>query len=494
MTRTQMSPRRRQVSALGAAGTLVGGAGSALLLALASSPVGATGTTFTVDTLDDGAPQPTDCTTPVPGSCSLRDALYATSDGDTVTFISGLTGTIDLDDQLKIGDVIVIDGPGAASLTIDAGGTSRVFYVCSSGAPATISGMTITGGNDRKGAGVYEESCGGVILREVVISGNVATRYGGGVYANAELWIYDSEISGNTAPTYGGGVYAGSDLVIANSTIVDNSTTQSGRGGGGVFASGTTMIEFSTFARNSSAGAGGGLYFHGGGDPLTITNSVFAQNEAEGGGGAFIESSSPMVVANSTFTANVAGIYGGGGLEIDGLASLLQVTIVGNRALGSDAFDTGGGVHLTDSSTVTLSGAIISGNTSASGADDIGMGNANSNPLGIASDNSLLGDVDGRVVVNGTGNISSLDPMVGPLADNGGRTATMALLPGSPAIDAGPNPVATFPGNRDDQRGNGFARVFGGQVDIGAFEVQPMPEPTTTTTTPSGPVVPTFTG
>ena len=200
-----------------------------------------------------------------------------------------------------------------------------------------------------------------------------------------------------------------------------------------------------------------------------------------------------MVVANSTFTANVAGLYGGGGLEIDGLASLLQVTIVGNRALGADAFDTGGGVHLTDSSTVTLSGAIISGNTSANGADDIGMGNVNSNPMGIASDNSLLGDIDGRVVVNGTGNISSLDPMVGPLADNGGPTKTMALLPGSPAIDAGPNPVATFPGNRDDQRGNGFARVFGGQVDIGAFEVQPAPEPTTTTTNAPGPVTPTFT-
>jgi hypothetical protein len=81
----------------------------------------------------------------------------------------------------------------------------------------------------------------------------------------------------------------------------------------------------------------------------------------------------------------------------------------------------------------------------------------------------------------------STNPMLGALADNGGPTKTMALLDGSPAIDAGPNPVATFIGNDSDQRGLPWVRIYGGSADIGAFEVQPNPfDP--------APVVPAFTG
>ena len=68
--------------------------------------------------------------------------------------------------------------------------------------------------------------------------------------------------------------------------------------------------------------------------------------------------------------------------------------------------------------------------------------------------------------------ITGVDPVFGPLADNGGPTQTMALLPGSPAIDAGSN--ALIPrGVTTDQRGPGIARIFNGTVDIGAYEVQP---------------------
>ena len=78
--------------------------------------------------------------------------------------------------------------------------------------------------------------------------------------------------------------------------------------------------------------------------------------------------------------------------------------------------------------------------------------------------------------------------MLGALANNGGSTKTMALLTGSPAIDAGPNPVAEFTGNQFDQRGPGYARIVGGLVDIGAFEIQSSSEPAT------DPVAPSFTG
>ena len=82
---------------------------------------------------------------------------------------------------------------------------------------------------------------------------------------------------------------------------------------------------------------------------------------------------------------------------------------------------------------------------------------------------------------------SGSNPELGPLQNNGGATATHALLPGSPAIDTGPDPVPDFPGNAFDQRGDGYPRVVGTHSDIGAFEVQPIaPEAIT--------ITPKFTG
>lgn len=82
--------------------------------------------------------------------------------------------------------------------------------------------------------------------------------------------------------------------------------------------------------------------------------------------------------------------------------------------------------------------------------------------------------------------------MLDVLADNGGPTKTMALLHGSPAIDAGPDPVATFVGNDSDQRGVPWVRIYGNSADIGAFEVQSDPVPTTTVATDV--LVPSFPG
>lgn len=72
--------------------------------------------------------------------------------------------------------------------------------------------------------------------------------------------------------------------------------------------------------------------------------------------------------------------------------------------------------------------------------------------VGYSAFNTLLTDV--------------ADPKLGPLADNGGPTLTMALLPGSPAIDAG----SAVGAPATDQRG--VARPQGPGVDIGAFELQ----------------------
>jgi hypothetical protein len=116
-----------------------------------------------------------------------------------------------------------------------------------------------------------------------------------------------------------------------------------------------------------------------------------------------------------------------------------------------------------------LVGTIISGNA---GADLLGTGG---NAGTIDSLASLLGVVDPATVVHDLGGtLIGANPMLGPLANNGGPTQTHALLPGSAALNTGPNPVPSFTGNQFDQRGPGFLRVVNGRVDIGAFEEQAL--------------------
>jgi hypothetical protein len=116
----------------------------------------------------------------------------------------------------------------------------------------------------------------------------------------------------------------------------------------------------------------------------------------------------------------------------------------------------------------TVTGTIAWGN---SGDDLGGEGNVT---LSHVLRNTLSA---GLAVTDAGGNLTGVDPMLGPLQNNGGATATHALLAGSPAKDAGPDPVPDFAGNEFDQRGAGFARVVDGRSDIGAFEVQPPEGP-----------------
>ena len=497
-----MSLKKKSL-ALGSTVTLAGGATGASLLAmlLAASPASAVGTIVTVDTLDDGVANASDCTTPVTGSCSLRDALAADADGDTIVFAPGLSGTITLTQgDLEINSVIDLTGPGRDLLTIDAAGSSRVFYVSAS-APVTIEGLTITGGSDVNGGGIYDEGGSGFTLRDVVLTGNAAVgAYGGGLYSTGDVTLVDTVVSNNTASFEGGGVYVKGNLVMEGSTISGNS----GDSGGGAWVKGDISITTSTFDNNTSNGCGGGLYSAVSNGTVTITDSTFSNNSSDNryGGAIDIDNGyNTVVIANTTITGNSATV--GGGLHLDGYntVTLAQDTIVGNDSTSTDPLYGGGGLHFDPYYTVfEMSGTIVSGNTAAAGPADIGIGGVKTVSGAMTANDSLLGDVDSRLVVTGSGNVSSTTPGVGALADNGGTTRTMALLAGSAALDAGPATVATFPGNAFDQRGTGFARVSGTKSDIGAFEVQAAPPaPTTTTestttTALSEPVAPAFTG
>jgi hypothetical protein len=241
---------------------------------------------------------------------------------------------------------------------------------------------------------------------------------------------------------------------MTNSTVSNNTATTQ-RGGGIFFAS------------------SGGI-----GKSITIANSTFSGNSSATGAGAlYFRTNSDVAINNSTITGNTTG-GGGGGIMVISVASIAvnQSTITANTSTSSNANSAGGGGillsprYLISNDPVVFSGTILSGNTSGvAGRADFGL---YQNSLTIRSNSSLLGSIDSRTTINGTGNLYSTNPNLGALANNGGLTKTMAPNVGSPAIDAGPNPVASFTGNGFDQRGTPLLRVSGGRADIGAFEVQ----------------------
>lgn len=147
----------------------------------------------------------------------------------------------------------------------------------------------------------------------------------------------------------------------------------------------------------------------------------------------------------------------GGGLSLNAAtATLIRSTVTENSASSA------GGVHTPVDSVVDLVNTIVADNAAPYQPD----GDAR-----FSMSYSLLGDSSGVNITDNGGNQVDIDPRLGPLADNGGRTQTHALLPGSPAINAG-DPAFTPP-PATDQRGPGFSRVVGGFIDMGAVEVSP---------------------
>ena len=190
----------------------------------------------------------------------------------------------------------------------------------------------------------------------------------------------------------------------------------------------------STISGNSTGTSGGGISVSGSGlvPGSSIVNSTISGNSAGTSGGGIYNNSS-LDVTLSTITGNSA--PSGGGIYDDGQLSVVEIsnTILNAGALGENIFNNGG--------TVTSHG------------------------YNLSSD-------DGGGYLTGPGDQINTDPLLGPLQDNGGPTFTHALLPGSPAIDAGDPSFSPPPVN--DQRGCPFDRVFNGRIDIGSFERQPL--------------------
>jgi predicted outer membrane repeat protein len=255
-----------------------------------------------------------------------------------------------------------------------------------------------------------------------------------------------------------------------NATIL--STTVSGNSAGGIeaapnFFGGRAYI---TITDCTISGNSGGIV--GAATLLTVANSTISGNSAGTSGGGISVSPGPIGVdldssiVNSTISGNSAGTSGGG-ISTSTTLRVANCTITGNSA------PSGGGIYNVGS--VEVSNTIL--NAGASGENIFNNGGAvTSNGYNLSSD-------DGGGYLNGPGDQINTDPLLGPLQSNGGPTSTHALLPGSPAIDAG-DPIF-IPPPSTDQRGCPFDRVFNGRLDIGSFERQtpprhpcPRPRPT----------------
>ena len=375
--------------------------------------------TVTVTKTDDTADGTCDA------DCSLREAIIALKPsippspiGTIIlpagTYTLGIPGTNE--DQGLTGDLdirwdVSIIGEGADSTIIDGAMLDRVFHVTGP-INVEISGVTIRNGNAGPtgpvespdlfifdGGGLLFQAAGPSTLTDVIVTGNFAEGFGGGIANEA----FDN-------------------LTLINSTI----------------------------SLNEATGGGGGIYIDG---TATLTNSTVSDNEAADSGGG-ISNSHELTLTNSTVSDNTAAT--GGGISNSGELTLTNATVSGNTAT-----DAGGGVNNEDG-TLTLKDTIVANNAS----DDCSGGTTSA---------GYNLDSDGTCGLAAAGDISSGDPLLGPLADNGGPTLTHALLAGSPAIDTAsddcPPPIT-------DQRG--VTRPQGPACDIGAYELEVAAAPTPT--------------
>ncbi|MBD1911854.1 MULTISPECIES: choice-of-anchor Q domain-containing protein [unclassified Leptolyngbya] len=345
-------------------------------------------------------------------------SVFSDASADTITLTSGELVLTDSNTT-----VISTQGVGApVTISGNSAAFSRLFSVAA-GASAELDGLTLSNGRTTSGGG-------------------------GAVRNEGTLQISNSTLSNNRALTSGGAIENVGTLTVVNSTLQGNVATSSG---GGIANSGTLYLINSTLQGNR-AGAGGGL----------VTSAAAAGGTSE----AF--------VLNSTLSGNTAVFTGGGIQNNGGTIQVLNATLTANTApnnQGSGLFNAAG------ATLTTVGNTIISGNTSGT-AVDVAAAGATLTSLG----GNLIGTTNAAAAVfTQTGDRPNItNPGLIALTNNGGSTATYALLGTSPAVNGGlssniPRDVADLDrdGNRTellpfDQRGS--IRTNGGIVDIGAFE------------------------
>jgi CSLREA domain-containing protein len=400
--------------------------------------------------------------------CSLREAVAAAQAGDEITFQPALAGgTITLAlDWISIGKSLTITG--IDNLKISGANKYRIFSIMNH-AHVRLKNLDLGYGymDSRQqpwigvgGAiGVYWSS---LSLEDCYIHNNKAYTSGGGIWAyESVISIKNSLIAANSAPYGGGGLSAENSRVgISNTKFNLNGSMPNGNGGAMYLRDSNFEMTDSSIYRSSAKNGGAMCLVQTQDSNYTIRNSAIFNNSAEVGGG--ISNGGKLNLINSTLSSNHATAGSGGALSNHNYAFLRNVTVSLNTATG----DAGGIDSVTGD--VNFGNTIVAGNTTANNFSPNLKGNVTSagyNVIGPSVSAVFFGDQTGN-------QFNVVDPMLNPLAYNGGTSLNHLPKAGSPVIDAGSVLLATdqFGGSLPfDQRG--LNRVFGISVDVGAVEL-----------------------
>ncbi|MCW5958545.1 MAG: hypothetical protein KIS76_00165 [Pyrinomonadaceae bacterium] len=420
---------------------------------------------YLVDRVGDEAIVST-CDSFTPNDCNLRGAITrANTDGEAsviqfliptvfpqaVTLLASSLSISNDGNLLITSDDVVTSGSGVR-VRISGGFSVRVFSIAP-GANVEFRNVTIQNGRDNSdtGGAAILNNGGTVKIENCLINSNQSAGDGGAVKNNS-----------------------GSNLTILNSNFQGNSGNNGGAVsnalGGTISASNT---DFNSNTANGATGSGGAVSNLGN---ATITRSLFFLNSSVDGGGA-IASGESLSIKNSTFSFNRTQ-GGGGAIGARGTVNLDSVTIAENVSDSDQSGSgSGGGFRVYFGvATINVFNSLIAKNTDNTNTAPDFNGTLTSqgyNLIGNSAGTNIVGDP--------SGNILNVDPRISQLRLHTQGLRSYALLPGSPAIDAGRADIGTA----TDQRGlpriydfleipNSFTGIPNSQVgaDIGAFELQ----------------------
>jgi hypothetical protein len=374
------------------------------------------------------------------GRCTLRAAAEAASaePAGTAVTITVPAGhyLLQLGSLSLATNTVSLAGAGAATTVIQATGMHRVVRV-GAAATATLSGLTITGGNagpSSYGGGIYTQ--GQLTVSQSVISGNKAVAGGGIANAGGTLTVTHSKITGNHAPFYGGGGIQNGGfhnvpgfVQVTDSTITGNVT---GGDGGGILngqnghpgrahRAAVAVRPVCPRIRHCAArlgrpqlkrAAGGGAGLN-----LIVTSTVLTGNISSNAGGAIASEGGTAVLTSSTLAGNSARAGVGGGISAYGSLTISRSTVSWNRASyggGIEAYDAFGPVpSMTDVTQSTLShntagiGGAIDASTRVRVTHSTLAANTAGHGGGIEDDATTIHVADSTVVGNKGGGIET---------------------------------------------------------------------------------------
>jgi hypothetical protein len=307
------------------------------------------------------------------------------TDGAGHVFINGgsLTGNTTLNQGAAVWLDAVADG--VASVTVNASGTGYTAApTVTFSAPQNAGGRTATG---------TATVVGGLVTAVTIMDP------GSGYTAGPTITFTGGGGTGATATANLG--FNNSANLSINGTLVSRNTAQNGPTGAiGNAGAGAVTISSSIVEDNYSGTTGGGFGDQNNLGTLTVTNSVFLDNTALGDGGGIQEGGPSTAITNSTIQGNSSsGGMGGGLITENGTLTILNSTILDNRAAG-----VGGGI-VANGATTNITNSVIQGNSSNTDAGGIFAAGTTLTILdAVIADNTASGNGGGIVVeTTGTG-------------------------------------------------------------------------------------------